>query len=75
MPTVSLHCNNEATISRAFSKIYNDKSRHIALRHKYVRQLNSDGIIIVVYMRSKNTLADPLTKGLSRDMISSTHVR
>ena len=72
MPAISLHCDSEATMSRAFSKIYNEKSRHIALRHEYVRQLISDGIITVVYIRSCSNLADPLTKGLSRDMIKST---
>ena len=68
MPAVSLHCDSQTTMSRAFSKIYNGKSRHIALRHEYIRQLLSDGIITVVYVKS----TDPLTKGLSRDMIKST---
>ena len=72
MPAIFLHCDSQATMSRAFNKIYNGKSRHIALRHEYLRQLISSGIITVVYVRSKNNLADPLTKGLSRDMISST---
>ena len=72
MSIISLHCDSEATMSRAFSKIYNGKSRHISLRHEYVRQLISDGIITVVYVKSGNNLADPLTKGLSRDMIKST---
>ena len=72
MTTISLHCDSEVTISRAFSKIYNGKSRHIALRYEYVRQLISDDIITVVYVRSCSNLADPLTKGLSRDMIKST---
>ena len=62
MPTVSLHCDSQEIMSRAFSKIYNDKSRHIALRHEYIRQLLSDGIITVVYVRSSKNLADPLTK-------------
>ena len=37
MSAISLHCDSEATMSRTFSKIYNGKSRHIALRHEYVR--------------------------------------
>ena len=72
MPAVLLHCDSQATMSRALSKIYNGKSRHIALRHEYIRQLLSDGIITVVYVRSKDNLADPLTKGLSRDLVDST---
>lgn len=28
MPAVSLHCDSQATMSRAFNKIYNGESRH-----------------------------------------------
>ena len=72
MSAILLHCDSEATMSRAFSKIYNGKSRHVSLRHEYIRQLISDGIITVVYVKSQNNLADPLTKGLSRDKIISS---
>ncbi len=69
MTTISLHCDSETTMSRAFSKIYNDKSKHIALRHEYARQLISNGIIIVVYIKSKNNFTNPLTKGLLRETL------
>ena len=36
MPAVSLNCDSEAIMSRAYSEIYNGKSRHIRLRHSYV---------------------------------------
>lgn len=72
MPVVSLHCDSQATMSRACSKVYNGKFRHISLRHEYVRQLISDGVITIIYIKSCNNLADPLIKGLSRDMTRST---
>ena len=72
MPTIPLQCDSEATMFRAFSKIYNGKSIHIALRHEYVRQLISDGITTVVYVKSSNNLADLLTKRRSKEMIKST---
>jgi hypothetical protein len=72
MPAISLHCDSEATLSRAYSKVYNGKSRHISLRHEYVKQLIIDGIITIVYVRSSKNLADPFTKGLSRDLVKST---
>ena len=34
MPAISLHCDSQATMSKAFSKTYNGKSRHISLRHE-----------------------------------------
>ena len=72
MSPISIHCDSESTIARAYSHVYNGKSRHIGLRHSYVRQLISDGIITVDYVRSSQNLADPLTKGLTRDLIYKT---
>ena len=49
--------------------MYNGKSRHIGLKHDYIRQLIESGIISIVYIKSNNNLADPLTKAMSRDMV------
>ena len=72
MPAISLRCDSQATMSRALNKVYNGKSRHISLRHEYVRQLISDGIITITYVKSCNNLADPFTKGVLRDLVRST---
>ena len=72
MPLVSIHCDSEATLSRAYSQIYNGKSRHIGLRHSYVRQLLTDGVITIDFVKSCQNLADPLTKGLARDIVFKT---
>jgi hypothetical protein len=69
MTSIPLYCDSQTIMSRAFSKIYNGKSRHINLRHEYTRQLISDGIIIIVYVRSCNNLEDHFTKSLSRDLV------
>lgn len=74
MPAISLHCDSEATMSRAYNKVYNGKSRHISLRHEYVQELILDGVISIVYVRSSKNLADPLTKGLNRDTIRTTTI-
>ena len=34
-PSVSIHCDNQATIARVKNKIYNEKSRDIRLRQNY----------------------------------------
>jgi hypothetical protein len=36
MLVISLYCDSEATMSRAYSNIYNGKSRHISIRHRYI---------------------------------------
>ena len=69
---ISIHCDSQATLSRAYSEIYNGKSRHIGLRHDYVRKLIKDGIISLTYVRSSLNLADPFTKPLTRELVKST---
>ena len=54
--------------------MYNGKSRHIGLRHDYIRQLIESGTISIVYVRSNNNLVDPLTKVVSRDMVGVTSI-
>ena len=69
---VSIHCNSQATLARAYSEVYNGKSRHISLRHEYVSKLIKDGIISLMFVRSSYNLADPFTKPLTRDLVKTT---
>jgi len=70
-----VHCDSEATLGKAYSKIYNGKSRHTGLRHDYIRQLIELSTISIVYVRSNSNLVDPLTKAVSRDMVGVTSIR
>ena len=72
MNVVSLYCDSEATMSRAYNEVYNGKSRHISLRHDYIRELINNGVITIIFVKSVQNLADPLTKPLSRKLVSST---
>jgi hypothetical protein len=73
MSVISLYYDSEATMSRAYSNIYNGKSRHISIQHGYIREFITNGVITIVYVKSINNLADLLTKGLSRDMIQKNN--
>ena len=39
------------------------------MRHKSIRHLISHGVISVNFVRSKNNIADPLTKGLMHQQV------
>ncbi|PHT30229.1 hypothetical protein CQW23_30158 [Capsicum baccatum] len=47
--------------------MYNGKSYHIRRRHNTVKELLSSGIITIDYVKSKDNVLEPLTKGLSRE--------
>lgn len=61
MPPVSIHCDSEVTLSRAYNQIYNRNSRHIGLRHSYVNQLFKNRVITIDFERSCQTFLDSLT--------------
>ncbi|PHT32354.1 putative receptor-like protein kinase [Capsicum baccatum] len=52
--------------------MYNDKSSHIRWRRNTIRELLFSGIITVDYVKSKDNVSDPLTKGLSREGVKRT---
>ncbi|GKD75776.1 hypothetical protein Tco_1334058 [Tanacetum coccineum] len=64
-----MHCDSVATLAKAYSQIYNGKSRHLGVRHNMVRELITNGVIFVDFVRSQQNLADHLTKGLARDLV------
>ncbi|PHT40057.1 hypothetical protein CQW23_18911 [Capsicum baccatum] len=72
MAQVCIHYDSQAAIGRAGSMMYNDKSHHIRRRHNTVRELLFSGIITVDYVKSKDNVLDPLTKGLSREGLERT---
>lgn len=61
-PTISVHCDNQAAISRAQSSFCNGKFRHIRRSHNIVHQLVKDRVIAIDYVKSSDNIANPLTK-------------
>ena len=72
VPAICIHYDSQSAIGRAQSHIYNGKSRHIQRIHNTIRQLLSNGIMTIEYISSKENIADPLTKGLTREQISKS---
>ena len=72
MPPIRIHCDSQYAIGRAQNSMYNGKSRHIRRRHNTIRQLLSIGVISVDFVKSKDNIADPLTKGLNGDLVEKS---
>ncbi|GKA76775.1 zinc finger, CCHC-type containing protein [Tanacetum coccineum] len=58
-----------ATLAKAYSQMYNGKSKHLGVRHSMIRELITNGVISIEFVRSQQNLADHLTKGLARDLV------
>ncbi|GKD54462.1 zinc finger, CCHC-type containing protein [Tanacetum coccineum] len=66
---ISIRCDSAATLAKAYSQMYNGKSRHLGVRHIMIRELIMNGVISIEFMRSQQNLDDHLTKGLTRDLV------
>ena len=72
MLPICIHYDSQSAIGRAQNSMYNAKPRHIRHRHNIIRQLLSTGVISLNYVRSKDNITDPLTKGLNRELIENS---
>jgi hypothetical protein len=72
VPAILLNCDNQTVIVKVNNSKDNAKSsRHVKRRLKSVRKLRNSGVITVTYIQTDKNLADPFTKGLSRNVIES----
>ena len=65
MPPICLYCDSQYVVGRAQNSMYNGKYRHICHRHNTTSQLLAIEVIYVDYVKSKDNIADLLTKWLS----------
>nr|GEV36897.1 hypothetical protein [Tanacetum cinerariifolium] len=66
---ISIRCDSALTMARAYSQIYNGKSRHLGVRHSMVKELIRNGVISIEFVRTQHNLSDHLTNGLARDLV------
>ncbi|GKD02603.1 hypothetical protein Tco_1177577 [Tanacetum coccineum] len=72
---ISIHCDSATTLAKAYCQIYNEKSRHLGVRYSMVRELITNGVIFVDFVRSLQNMTDHLTKGLAQDLVHKSAIR
>jgi hypothetical protein len=65
----SIRCDSAATLAKAYSQMYNGKSRHLGVRHIMIRELIMNRVISIEFVKSQQNLVDHLTKGFAGDLI------
>ncbi|GJU69147.1 zinc finger, CCHC-type containing protein [Tanacetum coccineum] len=48
---ISIRCDSAATLAKAYSQMYNGKSRHLGVRHSMIRKLITNGVISIEFVR------------------------
>ncbi|GJV55694.1 zinc finger, CCHC-type containing protein [Tanacetum coccineum] len=66
---ISIRCDSVATLAKAYSLMYNGKSRHLGVRHNMICELITNGVVSLDFVRSQQNLANHLMKGLARDLV------
>nr|GEV97328.1 zinc finger, CCHC-type [Tanacetum cinerariifolium] len=56
--TISIRCDSAATLAKAYSQVYNGKSRHLGVIHSMIRELIMNGVISVEFVKTQLNLAD-----------------
>ena len=69
---IAIFCDSQSTLAKAYSQVYNGKSRHLGVRHSSIRELITHGVISVVFVRTHNNLVDHLTKSLAKEFVYKT---
>src|SRR5207237_7112671 len=72
VPAILMNGDNQIVIVKVNSSKDNMKSsRHVKRRLKSVRKMRNSGVIALDYIQTSRNLANPFTKGLSRNVIDN----
>ncbi|EKD11952.1 hypothetical protein MBM_09882 [Drepanopeziza brunnea f. sp. 'multigermtubi' MB_m1] len=62
----SLYTDNNGALLLAKNLVFHERTKHIAVKYHYIRDLINKGIIDLVYIRTLNQKADGFTKALDK---------
>jgi len=68
---LTINIDNKAAIHNGKNQSINSKNKHIDIRFHYIRELIKDGKIKLRYIKSRQNLADGLTKFLNGPMMDT----
>ena len=64
---ITVMCDNVGAIFIAHNSKNNGRTKHISVKHHFIREYVVDGTVQIKFVRSEENLADPFTKNVSRD--------
>jgi hypothetical protein len=69
--TVLLYSDNTSALAYAKNLKYHRKAKHIELQYHYIRDMISQGEVILQHIFTSNMVVDPLIKPIARDLFFS----
>ncbi|GJX39952.1 copia protein [Tanacetum coccineum] len=64
---VPLYCDNKSAIALCCNNVQHSRSKHIDIRHHFIREQVENGVVELYFVRTEYQLADIFTKALPRE--------
>ena len=64
---MTLYCDNTSAINISKNLVMHTKTKHIAIKYHYVRELVQDKEVMMEYVNTKEKIANIFTKALPKD--------
>lgn len=62
-----IHTDNQGAIALAKNSVHHARTKHIDIKHHFIREKVETGEVKLVFCRTEDMVADVLTKGLSKE--------
>ena len=66
-----IYGDNQGSIDMVKNPVSNDKSKHIDIKHHFIRQKYTEGLIDIVYVPTSDNLADLMTKAPTKAKLTN----
>ncbi|GJT73359.1 retrovirus-related pol polyprotein from transposon TNT 1-94 [Tanacetum coccineum] len=64
---IPLYCDNRSAIALCFNNVQHSRSKHIDIRHHFIKEQVEKGVVELYFMTTDYQLADIFTKALPRE--------
>lgn len=71
----TIFCDNQSASKLVRNHIFHARTKHIDIRHHYVRQVFEEGSIDITYLKTSEMTADLLTKSLSKPSLTKHRIK
>ncbi|GJY83965.1 retrovirus-related pol polyprotein from transposon TNT 1-94, partial [Tanacetum coccineum] len=67
---IPLYCDNKSVIALCYNNFQHSRSKHIDIRHHFIKEQVENGVVKHYFVRTKYQLADSFTKPLARERLN-----
>ncbi|GKC41363.1 hypothetical protein Tco_1059085 [Tanacetum coccineum] len=64
---IPMYCDDKSAIALCCNKVQHSRSKHIDIRHHFIREQVEKGVVELYFVRTEYQLADIFTKALPRE--------